>query len=525
VTDPTRPPPRPPARDPATPPADGSDRPRGQGPDDAAGPTRAGPLGALLVNGALATLALMLALRFDVEPARGPDPSAPLREALAGSEPPDVVLLGNSTLRFAVDGFLVERLLAEAGHELDVVVHGVDGTFTPYWFLVFKNLVLAAGERPALVGLIFVDPVLTSVRLGMDEEGLERLRHVAAAMEPELWRARLLQTEGTPDRLALELRARFPLYRARTALRGRLLDAALEWPGTLLGPGWPPAGAARRAVLPARVDDPDAAPAPVPRDRLVHEDLYDFEADVDRSLLPSFVALARAAGVELALMRLGRGPRAEVNDPTPPREREAYRRALDAWAGAHRATLLDFARDPILAPGRYLGPDHLDDEGRVLFSARLAQVLARWDALRGETPLGRPARRARLQEALAGWIASDDARPFETVVHEVEIAPGAIEPVRGHLHRAELPRGGDDELRLWLSRGDGPDAPRRSPWTLLEDGRPLGPAHSAHRAIVASGGGRYSHWGDALLFSSSDGTSPVTNGRRYVLRFERPVLR
>lgn len=50
---------------------------------------------------------------------------------------------------------------------------------------------------------------------------------------------------------------------------------------------------------------------------------------------------------------------------------------------------------------------------------------------------------------------------------------------------------------------------------LLEDGRPLGPAHSAHTQIRHKGEGRYSHWNDDLIFSASDNSDPGTNGKRY----------
>ncbi len=50
---------------------------------------------------------------------------------------------------------------------------------------------------------------------------------------------------------------------------------------------------------------------------------------------------------------------------------------------------------------------------------------------------------------------------------------------------------------------------------LLENGRLLGPAHSSHADIRDKGGGRFSHWGDYLYFSTSDGTDPRTNGRTY----------
>jgi len=50
---------------------------------------------------------------------------------------------------------------------------------------------------------------------------------------------------------------------------------------------------------------------------------------------------------------------------------------------------------------------------------------------------------------------------------------------------------------------------------LLEDGKPLGPAHAFHTDIRQSGGGRYSHWNEDIYFSASDGSDPRTNGRTY----------
>ncbi len=59
--------------------------------------------------------------------------------------------------------------------------------------------------------------------------------------------------------------------------------------------------------------------------------------------------------------------------------------------------------------------------------------------------------------------------------------------------------------------------PRRSTWILLEDDLPLGPAHALHADIESKGRGRYSHWNDSIIFSTSDNTDPRTNGRSYTL--------
>jgi 16S rRNA G966 N2-methylase RsmD len=62
---------------------------------------------------------------------------------------------------------------------------------------------------------------------------------------------------------------------------------------------------------------------------------------------------------------------------------------------------------------------------------------------------------------------------------------------------------------------DSIDAPRRSRLMLYENGTMLGLAHSIHDHIARYGKGRFCHWGRDLLFSTSDGSDPNTNGRVY----------
>ncbi len=71
-------------------------------------------------------------------------------------------------------------------------------------------------------------------------------------------------------------------------------------------------------------------------------------------------------------------------------------------------------------------------------------------------------------------------------------------------------------------RTDGEGNGEASGLILYEDGRPLGPMHALHAAIRADGGGAYSFWNNGLLFSTSDGSDPRTNGRVYSIRY--PVL-
>ena len=69
------------------------------------------------------------------------------------------------------------------------------------------------------------------------------------------------------------------------------------------------------------------------------------------------------------------------------------------------------------------------------------------------------------------------------------------------------------ELQQW---GDDLDRPSASRLVVLEDDRPLGPAHATHEIIRKHGGGCYSHWRDRVYLSTRDGSDPNGNGRTYI---------
>ena len=71
-----------------------------------------------------------------------------------------------------------------------------------------------------------------------------------------------------------------------------------------------------------------------------------------------------------------------------------------------------------------------------------------------------------------------------------------------------------ETVELW----DDVDHPAASLVRLYEDGLQLGPPHASHDEIERSGAGGYSHWKGRLYFSSSDGSDPRINGRRYEVR-------
>ena len=112
---------------------------------------------------------------------------------------------------------------------------------------------------------------------------------------------------------------------------------------------------------------------------------------------------------------------------------------------------------------------------------------------------------AALLAAPLHWICPDDL---------LRLDAGTAVPETGHafLLPLQVPRENDRDGLSELH--------------LYEDGRPLGPPHAAHDTVRTAGGGAFSHWGDALYFSSSDASDPRTNGRVYEARWpQHPTAR
>jgi hypothetical protein len=116
--------------------------------------------------------------------------------------------------------------------------------------------------------------------------------------------------------------------------------------------------------------------------------------------------------------------------------------------------------------------------------------------------------------------------PFELglITRYVSLDPARITLQNGNLYyyRIAVPAPPLPGLRV---SGDTPKARNASSMILVENGRPLGPAHAAHYAIAMLGAGRFSHWGPrGILFSASDNSDPRTNGKEYTaqIRFTPP---
>jgi hypothetical protein len=125
---------------------------------------------------------------------------------------------------------------------------------------------------------------------------------------------------------------------------------------------------------------------------------------------------------------------------------------------------------------------------------------------------GSPARAVLLLVAIAINLASISC-PLWAPQFELKLEPGSINPELGLAYTTMVP-----QPKLFFPLTVPMDTPSDlgSNLELRENGLLLGPAHSVHADIRSQGYGRFSHWYNALYFSTSDGTDPRVNGRAYV---------
>jgi hypothetical protein len=86
----------------------------------------------------------------------------------------------------------------------------------------------------------------------------------------------------------------------------------------------------------------------------------------------------------------------------------------------------------------------------------------------------------------------------------------AIERHRGFAYSTPMPTS-----RLFAAMGDSVRNGATSDLRLFEDGKEIGPRHQLEDDIVSRGKGGFVHWGNALYFSSTDGSPPLTSRHSY----------
>lgn len=279
---------------------------------------------------------------------------------------PAWVFIGDSMLGTRVDPALLGRISTTGREYAAFLYHAATGP--GWWYLAFKNQLVASGEKPRMTFFFFRDTNLTDTMFRLESHYGNALDEVATEYEPELDRLVANHRKGRHYRVH---RVLDQVYEANVATSWlepavrrwwvRLRDPhpdvveAFEWNlEQVFGVG------NLRYDVPADLAASDVAGEP------------DFHRDLPTSVLPLIMELSREHGLPVCFVRVQRRPRPDG----PPDQSPAlvkYVADFRAWAEANGARFHDDTGDPEMTLDLYEDGDHVADRRRYteIFRKRL----------------------------------------------------------------------------------------------------------------------------------------------------------
>lgn len=300
-----------------------------------------------------------------LEPARAREPFDPTPIEELRAFPPGLVVIGDS-----MAGRIQKRRLEQLSGEV-VAPLLRNATGSAHWYLIFKNYVVASGVQPKAVIVFFRETNLTDPMFRLGDPYRVNADPLAHDFEPELNAAVASRTQGAWFRVHSGVDRVYQVEQTRRWLEPEL--AAL--PARMLTAD--PAGRLLSSLNSAFALD-RLRPAQAADMASVTGDPLDFHRDVERSVLPAFLALAREKGMRLIFVRVLRRPE-DGRAPSETPDLRRYIRDLRAYLEAGGAVFRDDRDYPGMAALPYDDGDHISRAGMVpyteLFYEQMAQHL------------------------------------------------------------------------------------------------------------------------------------------------------
>ena len=280
---------------------------------------------------------------------------------------PSYVFIGDSMLGTRIDPGYLAGLVGK-----DVALLARAGTGSAYWYLSFKNYLVASGERPKVTFFFFRDLNMTDPLFRLTGPFRWSLDEVAGPREPALDDVIAARMRGPWFRVHQGVNALYNVDRANAWAERELYDAPTRL--------WTETEPERRAFLDKvnfeilgldRLRPMAAADLQAAEDREA-----DFAGKLPSSVLPLIVGLAREHGLTVCFVRVQRRP--EGNRPPPQSARlQAYMRDFKAWAEGEGMYFHDDTGDPMQTLAMYEDGDHIARAHRQRYTRQFRVALNR----------------------------------------------------------------------------------------------------------------------------------------------------
>jgi len=287
-------------------------------------------------------------------------------QKVINQEQPDIVLLGDSYLDTGVD----ETYLNELSNKkiLKIAKHG---SASAMWYLLTKNNIVTARNKPAYVVVFFRGSMLTTPEFrttgtylatldelaSPDDRLFVELAYVSQMSEFEKFIDQFLPLYGYRQlaRTSIDRVLRYPIPTL-------ILEKNTEEVNSALNKAF---GAPEIAQLNAIINAAEAYQ--------YEPSKLDFESQLPHSFLPELIKLCQDNNIQLVLVR--EKVIEYATEAQQPEGLAEYTRSLEMYLDENHVIFLDLAFDPRIKTEFFYDALHMTDEGKMLFTEILAQEL------------------------------------------------------------------------------------------------------------------------------------------------------
>lgn len=288
---------------------------------------------------------------------------------------PAWVFIGDSMLGTRIDPARLSQL---SGNQFVAFLNHA-ATGPGWWYLAFKNHLVASGVKPRMTFIFFRDTNLTDTMFRLEGHYGNALDEVASEDEPEL------------DRLVASHRKGRYYHAHRILDQTYEANVASSWMEPVVRRWWVRWRDPREGVVEAfewnldQIFGVDNIRYDIGADLAQSDvtDAPDFHRDLPTSVLPLIMELSREHGLPVAFVRVQRRPIGNQ----PPEQSPAlvrYVADLKEWLEANGALFHDDTGDPEMTLDLYEDGDHVGDRRRYteMFRKRLDHVFRPLDPAR-----------------------------------------------------------------------------------------------------------------------------------------------
>ena len=262
---------------------------------------------------------------------------------------PSYVFIGDSMLGTRIDPGYLAGLVGQ-----DVALLARAGTGPAYWYLSFKNYLIASGQRPKVTFFFFRDLNMTDPLFRLTGPFRWSLDEVAAEEEPALNDVIAARMRGPWFRIHNVVNESYNVDRANAWMERQLYD----WPTRL----WTADEKSRRSWLDGLnfgIMGLDRLRPMAAADLQAAEDAEaDFARNMPSSVLPLIIDLARQHGLKVCFVRVQRRPVGNQPPPQSPRMQQ-YVRQFRAYVEGQGMYFHDDTGDRSQTLAMYEDGDHI----------------------------------------------------------------------------------------------------------------------------------------------------------------------